>query len=326
MKLTKTTIENYKSCRNTTLECGANLTALIGLNAAGKTNILSAIYCLSHIVDMTGKEYADVKLTAQIALDDNYEGTGDIASCEEIARPISKAKEKIICTNAGGIYGIEEIDDFLDSIRYYSAAAFTNAPELTDAVDLGASPNALQPRNRFLYDLVDAKQSNSDLFERYTNLIGPEEMRLVDGITLKNLTDAYVSPIALINGKELLFKQLSEGTFRTMALLFYLISNDGGLVLIEEPENSVHHTLLRDVVEIMQNESEHKQIIFSTHSDLVLSMLKPENVVFVDNGPDGTKTRALSTELAKGNYKGLKSYLENEGNLGDYWKAGGFDD
>jgi predicted ATPase len=215
---------------------------------------------------------------------------------------------------------------YLDSIFYYSAAAFSGAAEARDTIYLKDFSKTRQPRNQFLYDLIDASQNNKCLFNRYVNLVGPDEIRLVDNIEIQTPTDNLALPLVKTKGKTLSFNQLSEGTFRTMALLFYLIGNDSGLVLIEEPENSVHPSLLRDIVEIMQNESERKQIIFSTHSDLVLSMLKPENVVFVDNGPDGTKTRSLSMELAHGNYKGLKSYLENEGDLGSYWKAGGFDD
>jgi predicted ATPase len=111
-----------------------------------------------------------------------------------------------------------------------------------------------------------------------------------------------------------------------MALLFYLIRNDGGLILLEEPENSVHLKLLHDIIEIMENESEHKQVVFSTHSDYALGMLKPQNVVFVENSKKGTTTRSLPKEMSEGMHEGLKAYLENEGNLGDYWKSGGFNE
>jgi predicted ATP-binding protein involved in virulence len=316
MRLTKAIIENYKSCRNTTLECGTNLTALVGLNAAGKTNILSAI-SLCHN-DIAGRRDINAKLTIQLS----------DASIPELS-PLVITFEKVRGEYTTQ-YNIKQYQDeslgFLLSTCYYSAAAFSNTPEVTDVVDLRNGAGDLPARDKFLYDLVWAKRTNTELFSRYVSLVGPEEIGLIDEIIIQDITETSVIPLVKVNGKKLLFKQLSEGTFRTMALLFYLIGNDGGLILIEEPENSVHPSLLRDIVEIMHSESEHKQIIFSTHSDLVLSMLKPENIVFVDNGPDGTKTRSLSAELAHGNYKGLKSYLENEGDLGSYWKAGGFDD
>jgi predicted ATPase len=313
MKLTQITIENYRSCQKTTLDCHSNLTALIGRNAAGKTNILSAIYCLSRIFGEADLDYAYLKLTVKLS---------------GIELPIAPSGEMTFhFTDFLAKYTLDTpIGKFFKSISYYSASAFSNSPAVTDTVMLKTAISSLEPRDKFLYNLVDTRFNNKDLFERYVSLVGSKGIGLVDDIEVTPVTDNSFIPLARVNGEALLFKQLSEGTFRTMALVYYLISNDGGLVLIEEPENSVHLRLLHDIVEIMQNESEHKQIIFSTHSDYVLGMLKSENVVFVDNGPQGTVARPLPDELSKGNYKGLKAYLENEGTLGDYWKEGGFDD
>ena len=49
MKINKVEINNYKSCLNTEFNLKTNLTTLIGLNAAGKTNILKAIDLFSRI-------------------------------------------------------------------------------------------------------------------------------------------------------------------------------------------------------------------------------------------------------------------------------------
>jgi hypothetical protein len=55
-------------------------------------------------------------------------------------------------------------------------------------------------------------------------------------------------------------------------------------------------------------------------------MLKPEDIVFVTNGKEGTKAQALPKALSESNYAGLRTFLECEGSLGEYWKAGGFDE
>ncbi|GHU25304.1 hypothetical protein FACS1894164_14220 [Spirochaetia bacterium] len=167
---------------------------------------------------------------------------------------------------------------------------------------------------------------NTSLYERYIDLVGPNGIHLIDSLELPVYEDNILIPKIKLNEATLGFHQLSEGTFKTMALLFYIISNDGGLLLLEEPEVGIHYKLLHDIVEIIQCESEYKQIIFSTHSDYVLDMLKPEDIVFIENGENGTKARNLPKELAEGNYKGLRTFLECEGSLGQYWKAGGFDD
>ncbi|GHU25307.1 hypothetical protein FACS1894164_14230 [Spirochaetia bacterium] len=46
MKLKEITIRNYKSCKDTVVNFNETLTALIGVNGAGKTNILTAINTL----------------------------------------------------------------------------------------------------------------------------------------------------------------------------------------------------------------------------------------------------------------------------------------
>lgn len=69
------------------------------------------------------------------------------------------------------------------------------------------------------------------------------------------------------------------------------------------------------------------QIIISTHSDFVLDKLEPENVVLVDkNRNKGTIAKSLFKTLSKNEFQALKDYLENSGNLGEYWKEGGFED
>jgi predicted ATPase len=122
------------------------------------------------------------------------------------------------------------------------------------------------------------------------------------------------------------FSQLSEGTFKSIALLFYLITDQSNLLLIEEPEVCVHHGLLNHLIATIKAFSNQKQIIFSTHSDFVLDSLKPENVFLVKNSEkQGTTVKSIAKALSKQNFKALKEYLATEGNLGDYWRSGGID-
>ena len=45
-------IQNYRSCRKTTLKLSPGLSTLIGINGSGKTNILNAILLLRKISDV----------------------------------------------------------------------------------------------------------------------------------------------------------------------------------------------------------------------------------------------------------------------------------
>ena len=95
---------------------------------------------------------------------------------------------------------------------------------------------------------------------------------------------------------------------------------------MEEPEVCVHHGLLNSILELIKMKSSDKQIIISTHSDFVLDKLLPENVILVKKDTEvGTIALGLTQYLSKDDYNGLKSYLNDIGNLGEFWKEGGFD-
>jgi predicted ATPase len=227
---------------------------------------------------------------------------------------------------------------FIESVRYYQAAQFSDVTKVEPRI----KEDAKTPQERFLKDLFDMRNDSPAKYARYRELVGLKGIHLVDDISFEGyfqFVEHFGSgnssvedqkpeiwiPKAAINHRQLNFNQLSEGTFKTMALLFYIIAHDGGLLLLEEPEISVHHKLLKDIIEIIKNESESKQILFSTHSDYVLDMLAPETLVFVENNNGVTKATALSAALSQENFKGLRTFLEYGGALGEYWKAGGFD-
>lgn len=52
MKISKVRIKNYRSCENTTFSPHSELTALIGPNGSGKTNVLSALKLLTSLLNV----------------------------------------------------------------------------------------------------------------------------------------------------------------------------------------------------------------------------------------------------------------------------------
>ena len=135
-----------------------------------------------------------------------------------------------------------------------------------------------------------------------------------------------IVPCFVVSGNNLSPNQLSEGTLKTLALLFYALTDDSKLLLIEEPEVCIHHGLLNSIIAIIKSQSKKKQIIISTHSDYVLDLLKPENIILVKKTDKaGTTAKLLTKSLSINAYKALHLYLEESGNLGEYWKEGGFD-
>jgi predicted ATPase len=134
-----------------------------------------------------------------------------------------------------------------------------------------------------------------------------------------------VIPTVHVGSAQLSFNQLSEGTLRTLALLFYVTTDKSELLLIEEPEVCVHHGLLKSVIEIIKEFGKSKQIIFSTHSEVVVDNLSPEQLLLVRRQEDsGTTVVPISKAMSNTGYAALKKYLAVTGSLGEFWRHSGF--
>jgi predicted ATPase len=361
---------------DTELSLPAGLTVLVGVNGAGKTNILTAVNLLSvmgqtHFTLFPADKETEISfffserdwsVELRVKLFDKFQPElswriKDI--CDQYVQvPLYFVLSDDVKNNSRAVKNYFDVQNvavsdenitrftsrlletkaFIESIRYYSAVQFSDVTK----VDPYIKEAAKTPHEQFLRDLFALRNNSPEKYAQYRKLVGSEGIHLVDDINFKGyfqFSDSFSpqktspkdeeseiwTPQAVINHERLDFNQLSEGTFKTLALLFYITAYDGGLLLFEEPEISVHHRLLKDIIEIIKNESENKQIVCSTHSDYVLDMLNPESVFFVENGEGGTKATALPEALSGENYQGLRTFLECEGSLGEYWKAGGFD-
>ncbi len=416
MKLLKFKIRNYRSCELTTLSPNGGLTALIGVNGSGKSNLLSAILLLKRAtgenmhrfrpvddeyvnrsyvnaeIDYNGSTVAlrgDISYSTNNRNVDEVVGTGLKWNLESITgkkgwivlpieflmygdeyRFIISAGGKRLSYNQmarGGwfvpremksllpdkvFHTVREISQYLVGINYYSASQFSDPSRCPVSLELEDNrPRTRQRRDtidheQFIYDLYRSYKSKTKAFERYRNVIGKDGIALVENVAFneivlpsnfvevraggktqkKERTQLVVVPTFTIDGETLSPNQLSEGTFKTLALLFYVLTDDSQLLIVEEPEVCIHHGLLNSIITLIKDESRRKQIIISTHSDYVLDLLAPENVVLIDRDrTKGTKARPVNKALSKTDFKALKQYLEEAGNLGEYWREGGLD-
>lgn len=282
------------------------------------------------------------------------------AELYEFVNYLSRSNQKNIDIRKGfghKNYTIEEakfaitIVSYLTNISYYSATQFSDPTKCPISLELEDS-RLVRPFRRsktheqFIYDLFRMFESENNSFKRYLNTVNQKGIGLIDNITFLEheipsslykvkaggqvekieKTKKIVVPSLILDGLNLSPNQLSEGTFKTLALVFYILNDESELLLIEEPEVCVHHGLLSSIIELIKTQSKYKQIIISTHSDYVLDKLKPENVVLIKKDKiKGTIANALTKSLSNNDFKALKEYLKESGNLGEYWKEGGFD-
>jgi hypothetical protein len=246
-----------------------------------------------------------------------------------------------------------DIRQYLAGISYYGASQFTNPARCPTSFEYDEErpyrPSIMRTEHaKFMLDLYLAflaREKRTD-FTEFFNLVGPDGLRLIDKVGFKDFalpatrlrvgtggkvirqktSQRLIVPSVVVERTRLSPSQLSEGTFKTLALIFYLVSDKSRLLLIEEPEVCVHHGLLTRILALIRNYSRSKQIIFTTHSDFVLDELQPENVFLVTRPPGGgTSVRAVSRALSKRDFEALKKYLAAAGNLGEFWRHGGFE-
>lgn len=76
-------------------------------------------------------------------------------------------------------------------------------------------------------------------------------------------------------------EDVSDGTIQTIALLAATLDPRTEIVVIEEPENSVHPWAIRNFVAVARQASQRKQIFLTTHSPILIDQLHPSELWLV---------------------------------------------
>jgi hypothetical protein len=248
---------------------------------------------------------------------------------------------------------LRDVTKYCMGLRYYGASQFTNPGTCPTSFEIERegvhrSLHRLPGHARILYAMYSASKSDRHRqYAQFLEIVGQRGLRLIDGLRFREVPSSsteysvrvggnverrrrdnlLVIPQFRIGRQTLSPNQLSEGTFKTLALLFHVITEESTALLIEEPEVCVHHGLLASILELIKSHSNTKQMILSTHSDYVLDHVAPENVYRVThNEPDGTVVRHIRKTMTSREFAALRQYLDQEGNLGEYWREGGLGD
>jgi predicted ATPase len=110
--------------------------------------------------------------------------------------------------------------------------------------------------------------------------------------------------------------QLSEGTLRFLWLLTLLQSPDlPAVILIDEPEVSLHPEMLRLLADLMREAAQRTQLFVATHADRLVRFLEPGELVAMDLGEHGEAVATRADELD------LQDWLADY-SLDELWRLG----
>ncbi|HLD18571.1 MAG TPA: AAA family ATPase [Candidatus Nanoarchaeia archaeon] len=407
MRINSFEVRSYRSCIKTSFPLNPTLTGLIGINSAGKSNILNAILLLRKIcrpryvpphegdtsfnkcsisanlqydkksLQMKGeiifetdeRNYDEIQRTnlkwnlleftgesqwvsipiELIAFPDSFHAYPRSLHHRALTRTSYQEFRKVLQKNQ---HLLSEVVSFFSGINYYSASQFSDPSRCPVSIELEEQRPLRRARTfagheQFMLDLYRTWKAHGKPYKRYLSTINKEGIGLVDDFEFTEVempsssvevrsggkirrierTRLLIVPSFTVDGNKLSPNQLSEGTFKTLALLFYVLTDESKLLLIEEPEVCIHHGLLNSIISLIKTHSKQKQIVISTHSDFVLDQLSPDNLVLVKRqAQTGTVAKPLNKSMSKNDYKALRRYLEESGNLGEYWREGGFSD
>ena len=105
---------------------------------------------------------------------------------------------------------------------------------------------------------------------------------------------------------------LSDGTVRIIALLIALYFSDKQVVAVEEPTTSLHPKLISQLMQMMREVSEEKQIFITTHNPEVIRHVDLDDVYLVSRDADGFSQISKPADKTE-----VRTFLENDLGIDD---------
>jgi predicted ATPase len=105
---------------------------------------------------------------------------------------------------------------------------------------------------------------------------------------------------------------LSEGTIRVVALLVALYFENKRIMAFEEPTISLHPKLISQLMQMMKEVSEEKQVLITTHNPEVIRHVDLDDVYLVSRDEDGFSQISKPADKTE-----VRTFLENDLGIDD---------
>ena len=234
---------------------------------------------------------------------------------------------------------LQPISSFFAGVSYYSLRERSDASDLIPARVYKEWLGRFQAE-RALTESVSLRliymlKEDPALLQEFKELTGPEGLDLITRFEIREIpapswngqdarsasvADSYYwlafEPATDMGGAGAMFffSQLSLGTRRAIRAITSLLFDKRSLMLMEQPEDSIHPDLLRKLIDVFRSYSGYSQIVFTTHSPEVLDVLDPDEILLVIAPEGKTEARRLSSQEVLG----ARRFLKNDGSLSEY--------
>ncbi len=246
-------IKNYKVLKDVNLDFTykdkiLNIIILAGINGSGKTSILEFINNLHQITHKKDKD-------SFVEINNEHTNFYD------------ESKEVLLLDT--GVTENEKIKEYKNNIEYLGVAENLNLDNLKKLLTDKIKKKILVYKKDIKEVYNDIKKFIKNIFEDLDLMINFSHIDENDNIFFQNKSEEVFNLEEISSGeKNLLIK----------VLYLYLKEIQNKVILIDEPELSLHPTWQSRILKIYENFANHNncQIIIATHSPHIIGSAKPE--------------------------------------------------
>jgi hypothetical protein len=299
MKIKNLYIENEKRLKNLNInfendEKILDVVVLAGVNGTGKTTVLEVIYDYF-------ENFQNDKNKINIELDleeENYINQNNISKETYLNNLIKDSikKEKTpkviyvpaeinfqkVKFNLLALYKkrfLNKIDSYIIAdIPFYIQMRIINTANKESEKKLGNVRDEIIAEINGIFDILDMD----------TRLIG-----------MSTETTEILPIFTNLSGDKFDINELSSGEkqlfLRTLAIK--MLNPENSIILIDEPELSLHPKWQQRIVDVYRKIGENNQIIIATHSPHILGSVKKENIILLDKDGEGKIVVRTGDEL-----------------------------
>ena len=329
VSITELRLQNYGCVKELSLQGLGRLHAFIGPNDSGKSTILRALrtacYAFFHEWETSNTPF-DPQLAAPFQLH-------LVANGAELHLVAPESGPSILWGKWAGVPFRSE--DWLPWTQPMQAALVPRSKQANFAfpplmvrfdADSLRAPSELIPDGRSIQYRNERGEGLAGVFDAIRNRgdeafaeIARATRQLFPTVRYVGLRNASSTTkelqLELVDGTKVPAAALSEGLLLYLAFAALPYVGQPPIVLVEEPENGLHPSRIKDVVRVLREVSKTSQVFLATHSPLVVNELEPEEVfVTTRSANEGTKVTRLDRTP---NFKKRSSVYQN----GELWIA-----
>ncbi|MGL5351439.1 MAG: AAA family ATPase [Cetobacterium sp.] len=296
MKIKNIQLKNHEILKNLNIDFldkdgkAQELIVIAGSNGSGKTNLLEAIY--NYFLNKNNEVVSKTEI----------EFLNEEADLKKLSKVIYMPTE----------INFSEIKNASDKYKYeYKFLNKVDSSIVKDIPSYLATKVKLMQKNNedMTYKQIKDKVSEetNEIFEELEldiKMIGftPDEKDLP---LFSNSFGEVFDINGLSSGEKQLFMR---------ALTLKMIEAENAIILIDEPEISLHPKWQQKIIKIYQNIGDNNQVIIATHSPHIIGSVKNENVRVMRKSSSGIEIKKLN-ELTYG--QSMDNILENVMELED---------